>query len=319
MSRSVKITASTWRKLRPLIDGDTNTGASALSRRLGTNLVRVKNSSGVNVNRFSVLGIANTLIDPESDAFVRDIVLDGDTPSAAAHAGGRFVICAEPITNNAIGRAYAAGVTVAQITVINADDGFADIDDGQYDLKSAAEGPCSILWKEDGTGSKAAILRFGAGGGMAPAGGDVIWAQITQGLQYPDPEGDPPEGSGTYFIAVELPAWEPGTYYPGDEKSHNDDNWRVKDTVDPEAGTTEEPGTGDDWETLPGIQPKHLDFGSVSDWRHFAPWYLENSYVPVIKRGSDYYFAQQMLRVKTVEHQSLAWNDIENRLMAVYG
>jgi hypothetical protein len=142
-------------------------------------LVQVKNASGSDCPHFGVLGIGGVVFDPvaAADAFKDSVVLSGTTPSASSHAGGRFVICAEPIANGSIGAAWAGGVCQAQIEVSNADHAFADISNGLMPkLASAESGPCTILWKQSGTGTKWAIIRFGGGGGGGDgaAGGDRV-------------------------------------------------------------------------------------------------------------------------------------------------
>lgn len=133
-------------------------------------VVLVKNTSGGNLDRFSVLGIGNALITPtdNADGFKERVALVGVTP-AATHAG-KFVILLEPLANNAVGRAMAAGVTVAKLNVVDADDAAADAEAGvTATLKThATTGAATILWKESGTGTKWAVVRFGGAGFTLP-------------------------------------------------------------------------------------------------------------------------------------------------------
>ena len=131
-------------------------------------LVQVKNVSGSDCPHFGVLGISGVVFDPVAapDAFKDSVVFSGTTPSALSHAGGRFVICAEPIANGSIGAAWAGGICQVQIEVSNADHAYADVSNGlMTKLASVESGPCTILWKQSGTGTKWAIVRFGGGGG----------------------------------------------------------------------------------------------------------------------------------------------------------
>ncbi|HPD48718.1 MAG TPA: hypothetical protein P5279_12520 [Anaerohalosphaeraceae bacterium] len=142
-------------------------------------LVQVKNVSGSDCPHFGVLGISGVVFDPVAapDAFKDSVVFSGTTPSALSHAGGRFVICAEPIANGSIGAAWAGGICQVQIEVSNADHAYADVSNGlMTKLASVESGPCTILWKQSGTGTKWAIVRFGGGGGGTggAAGGDRI-------------------------------------------------------------------------------------------------------------------------------------------------
>jgi hypothetical protein len=142
-------------------------------------IVIVKNASGSDAARFDVLGISGVVFSPaDADAlqqFKNCIVLSGSLPSTASHDGGRFVVCAEPIPNGAFGRAYAHGVCQVQINVTDAAHLFAEVKDGDHALLNSAEsGAVSILWKESGTGTKWAIVRFGASGGGGNGGSDQL-------------------------------------------------------------------------------------------------------------------------------------------------
>ena len=127
---------------------------------------RLRAPSGSNQNRLAVLGIDTPIIDPTTNdnEFKNRVALSCVTPAVDTHEG-KFVILAEPIATGKIGRAYAAGVCPVQIIVLDEDAEayqFADIFDG-YGLGLFADpnGSASILWKEEGTGLKWAIVRFG--------------------------------------------------------------------------------------------------------------------------------------------------------------
>jgi len=129
-------------------------------------IVLVRNDSGSNQNRLAVLGIDTPIIDPTANdnEFKNRVALSCVMPAVDTHEG-KFVILAEPIATGKIGRAYAAGVCPVQIIVLDEDAEayqFADIFDG-YGLGLFADpnGSASILWKEEGTGLKWAIVRFG--------------------------------------------------------------------------------------------------------------------------------------------------------------
>jgi len=143
-----------------------NIGAGSQNKMFlqGRNLVKVKNVSGSAVDRFSVLGISNYIFSPATDLqmFQSEAALEGTTP-AASHRGGGFVICAEPILSNGIGLAWAAGVCITKINVAAETHKYADVAAGQTGyLNSADGGPCFILKKESGKGTKWGIVRFGA-------------------------------------------------------------------------------------------------------------------------------------------------------------
>ena len=151
---------------------------------LPVNLVYIKNSSGINVDRLNILGISNTLIDPASNNFKQSAILDGVTPVIAGHGGGRFVVTAEPIKDGAVGRACITGYFPIQIDVANESHTYADVNDNIVtSLKSVETGPAVILWKESGIGVKWALVRFGGSGGGSAS---VRRAKVISAPKAPD-------------------------------------------------------------------------------------------------------------------------------------
>jgi hypothetical protein len=129
----------------------------------GTTLL-VKNASGDALGRFAILGIDDAVIAPSDSltGFQETVAVSGVIPGAAHY--GKFCILAEPIDDNAVGRAYVAGACPVQVNVINAEHEFADIDlaGSSTDrlLSNRFKGGARILWKESGTGVKWAIVRI---------------------------------------------------------------------------------------------------------------------------------------------------------------
>ena len=142
-------------------------GGDGTGQNGNSNSVYIKNNSSyADVDRFGILGISDVVFSPaDADAlpqFKNKVVLTGDIPNIAAHSGGRFAICEEPIPHGSIGRALVYGVSPVQINVIDETNIFADIKDYGYAyLNSTSSGAVSILWKEAGTGLKWAIVKLG--------------------------------------------------------------------------------------------------------------------------------------------------------------
>lgn len=148
--------------------------------RSGT-IVNVRNDSGTDLDTGQVLGIDASLFDPDDqrDAFLFDgPSVVGATPADGVH-NGRFVVLAQPIKNDDVGLAYAAGVCPAKVSLTNSDDGFADINDGTTSnlLSDASAGAAQILWSpglsggsSGATGEQWCIIRFGAGGSSLSKG-----------------------------------------------------------------------------------------------------------------------------------------------------
>jgi hypothetical protein len=160
--------ARTYNELNRLIDQDRQSSLlmQGRSARGAVDWVRVKNTSGTDVGRFGVLGIAGILFDPATalPAFVSRTVFTGQTPTEA-HQTGRFLICAEPIKNGAIGRAWADGIVTVRVEVLDVSHQYATVKpDDTTQLVSVDQGLCSILYKEAGTGTKWAVVRYGSTG-----------------------------------------------------------------------------------------------------------------------------------------------------------
>ncbi len=75
---------------------------------------------------------------------------------------GKFVVLNEPLTSGGIGRAYIDGACPASVDIVNESDRFADVVPDSTTLRSGPTGAAEILWAEEGTGTKWAIIRLGA-------------------------------------------------------------------------------------------------------------------------------------------------------------
>jgi len=136
-------------------------GSRPAARHSG--IVLVRNDSGADRARFDVLGIDSPLFAPADapDTFKNAVILAGVTPTATDHTG-KFVVLLEPVASGAIARAVLAGVTAARVNVTDSGNQYADVEDGQCgELLGGLSGTAQILWKEEGTGVKWAVLRLG--------------------------------------------------------------------------------------------------------------------------------------------------------------
>jgi hypothetical protein len=128
-------------------------------------IVLIRNDSGSNQNRMSVLGVDAPVIDPSAneEEFKNRVALSCVVPAADTHEG-KFVVLAEPIASGKIGRAYAAGVCPVKIDVPDEDHEwrYAEIADGvTANLKVSMQGSAGILWRAGGTGVQWAVVRLG--------------------------------------------------------------------------------------------------------------------------------------------------------------
>ena len=130
----------------------------------GGEKILIKNTSGADVDRFGILGLDDVLVTPTDNLveFQRAPAVEGVTP-AAGHEG-RFVVCADPLADDALGYAFVAGICPVQIDVTDADCDYAEMlatDDEK--LITHPAGSAQILWKESGTGTKWGLILIGAG------------------------------------------------------------------------------------------------------------------------------------------------------------
>ncbi len=125
-------------------------------------IVRVKNSSGTDRGRFEVLGVDGSVFTPTDNLgqFQNAIYLDGKKPTAS-HLG-KFVVLCQPLPSEAIGWAWVAGACVVKVDFGYDSQPFADVKDGDTGLLLGGEGGVQVLWKEEGTGSKWAVVRLGS-------------------------------------------------------------------------------------------------------------------------------------------------------------
>lgn len=162
-------------------------------RENAPDVVLIKNESGASRSRFDVLGISGPIIsrDDNDSEFKSRIALRGTTPTTATHAG-KFAILAEPLIDDAIGRAHIAGVTIARVRMVNEAHTAADVDDGETaQLASGESGAVSLLWVEpvddrDDPEIAWCIIRFGGGGGGGADVRRVFPALLSHVQQYDD-------------------------------------------------------------------------------------------------------------------------------------
>jgi hypothetical protein len=140
-----------------------DSGASPGSR--STDIIRVRNDSGGDRQRFEILGIGDPIITPTDnvEAFKNQVAFVGETPAVPDHLG-RFVILLEPIADGKIGQALVAGVCPVMLDVPDEDHPYraAEVIDGDATaLTVGLAGSATILWRESGTGTKWAVVRLG--------------------------------------------------------------------------------------------------------------------------------------------------------------
>jgi hypothetical protein len=167
--------------------------------------LRVRNESGGSLAQYSIVALSTKLVAPEgADAtFYGRAVFESATPTA----GSAFAIMQRPTADESIGLARISGDSFCKIDVVDAGHGFADAITADYaKLRSqAAAGPAQILWKESGTGTKWAFVRFNAAGfGTIASINDQTGTDANIGIGY---------GGTNVSIGTTIDAWSASVAY----------------------------------------------------------------------------------------------------------
>ena len=145
-------------------------------------VILVSNNTGVDQDRFSVLGIDGVVITPSAnlDAFQNDVVFQTKPPSLPVH-GRLFVILQEPLAAYKFGRAVVTGVTPVQVDMVRENHRYARLTHGDSaKLTSDDDGPAELLYVQPTPGGfspgvKWAVVRLGG-----TASCRDHWAKLTQ-------------------------------------------------------------------------------------------------------------------------------------------
>lgn len=144
--------------------------------------IRVKNTTGSNVDRFDVLAIDDMVFNLEDNKEgtiglpclkLRDI--------AGSKDRGNVVVVQAPIkvptsTVPGIDKGVMSGVTAAYVDVKDEDDRYIDVGDAARSFVSARSGGVGrIIWKPEGTGRSLCMVLIQAGGGV---GGSMIFFEF---------------------------------------------------------------------------------------------------------------------------------------------
>ena len=164
------VTAAAIRDRRSTVDG--RPGPPMARRPEG--LIPIRNDTGADVDRFQVLGIDSVIVlspDVSPEQFEAGPVLVGVTPTAAQHRG-KFVVTAEAIPKDNIGRAWVFGVCIVAIDFDDVGAVRLDVADGDGSrLTKDGSGIAQVLWSGAGADEEAwAVVRLGGGGGGLPPG-----------------------------------------------------------------------------------------------------------------------------------------------------
>lgn len=143
--------------------GELVTRGNGIQQFRQADIVLVQNVSGNDVSRFGVLGLDGVIVTAANnlDNFQQQVAIRGTTPTVADHTG-KFAVCLDPIANNAIGRAWIAGVCQVTVDIASTHHTHADVKDSdRTKLRSSQSGTARILYREPGgTGNRWCVVRL---------------------------------------------------------------------------------------------------------------------------------------------------------------
>jgi hypothetical protein len=155
-------------------------------RRVGSpanaDCVLVRNISGDIQQRYTALAFRQPVISPSAnqDEFNRRVVMAVDTPVSGDE--GHWCVLLDTLEDQQIGVAVVSGIVQCKINLLNLDDKFAEIVDGEVNPHSTSAGLGSILWTAGtATGVQDSIIRIGGSGAGLPIGQypGMFWGVVT--------------------------------------------------------------------------------------------------------------------------------------------
>lgn len=180
----------------------------------------VKNNTGGRLDRFSVLGLTDILIDPATseeaeDEFNAHFAFVGQAPDADRDGPGRFAITQAPVDDGDLVLCVINGLSVCTINK-GADQtytGASLITDDTDKLDAVDGGDVPVLWHADGTGAQLAVINLGGGTAntirfaklnTTLAAGSLSSPATATAEFYDSDSNDPPQlsVSGTTFTVV---------------------------------------------------------------------------------------------------------------------
>jgi len=181
--------AATWNAFidaaQDFKDRTADIGRQPVAGFRSSGIVTVKNESGGARRQFDILGLGEPIFLPggggssgenAEQSFRNFVAFRGVMPVEDEHVG-KFVVLIEPLAAGAVGKGCVSGVCQVRVNVTDEDHEFAEMADSKTDmLESGDTGSAKILWKEEGTGQKWAVVHLGASASVV-----AIYARITSG------------------------------------------------------------------------------------------------------------------------------------------
>jgi hypothetical protein len=139
-------------------------GPALEAAQRGVGIVLVRNDSDEEIEPYHALAITGVLVEPDEDDQER--TFHSRTPLTGAIATEEsptlsFVLALQPIKPGKLGRCVLTGVTPARVLIANELDTTCELAAEETVLASTPMGGVPILWKEEGTGEKWAVIEMG--------------------------------------------------------------------------------------------------------------------------------------------------------------
>lgn len=190
-----------------------NSNAGSALEPAQRGIVLVRNDSDDDIEPYHALAITGVLVQPDNEdqerTFHSRTPLTGEIATEESPSLS-FALALQPIKPGDLGRCVLTGVTPARVFITNETDTTCELAPEETMLASTPMGGIPILWKEEGTGEKWAVIEMGQ-----PSPGRVT---AILGTAQPIPtennrwrypwveariDGDP--GSDTYLRYVPVP------------------------------------------------------------------------------------------------------------------
>lgn len=141
------------------------TGQRTGATQSANGVIDIRNDSEEDVDRFGILGLDDLVFTPTDSLgdFQASPLYSGVVPVFPDH-DGNFCVALDPIASGKIGKARVAGLVCVQIAITSGLEWYdhADVtDEDASKLTLLPAGAAQVLWKEEGTGTKWAIVRLG--------------------------------------------------------------------------------------------------------------------------------------------------------------
>ena len=176
----LQVPAETYNAMLDAALSHRNSGRAGASGRIPGRtydpLITVVNSSGVHLDWFAAVAIDAPVTLPVEDEMAFKVRVAARVIKPTATSKGRWVLLAQPLGSNEVGRAIGIGITPCKINLVGAGDLFVDTVANKTIPESSTGGPAQILWVAGGagtataTGEQWALIRIGGGGAAESVG-----------------------------------------------------------------------------------------------------------------------------------------------------